>query len=565
MSAIHALRCRLPFPGSDLLTDMWEGDVHGLATRPAHGSVAYLVRVADLGSLRAAGDAFIDRKRKHPAKALAALLLGQPRVPFIAGSFRSDGQLIRSVRTLLDGAAKRHDKNAYVIGIDDRLFDLVAARSRETSSGGALWQAAAGSPQPLVSIAGDEHAFSFSEYVNLLEPQDIPDELTERLVGNSPEIDLVRQWIMLATRHADPVLILGDTGTGKEVAARAIHYLDPERGKHGFVAVNCGAISPELFESELFGYAPGAFTDARRDGKPGLWSFAGPGTLFLDEIADLKLSHQVKILRAIEEHTVRRVGATEEEPVHCRVIAATNRDLFAMVQAGEFREDLYYRLGFTVVRMPRLRDHPQDVSVLAEYFWEKEASGRDPLSTATLAALSRYRWPGNARELRAVLISLARMFPTVPPRVEHVRAVFQMQSSTRIDEETLGVADEARMHRGECLRHLRRADEAVRTIKVLLGPFGSGRVSDDGVRRVRAAVAHSIADLQVLFAQPLLFHSISTFDVVHRLAGGLMTLQNLLAQSTEKAQHFWKRELAGEVASALSVIMREVERLLKKL
>jgi transcriptional regulator with GAF, ATPase, and Fis domain len=167
------------------------------------------------------------------------------------------------------------------------------------------------------------------------------------------------------------VLVLGDTGTGKEVIARSIHNYSA-RASEKFVPVNCGAIPSELLESELFGHKRFTFTDAKYD-KKGLWEITGNGTLFLDEVGDLALIHQVKILRALEENKIRPIGEVKEIRVNARVIAATNRDLFSMVKAGHFREDLYYRLRSFLLRTPGLRDHPEDIPTLARFFWKKIA------------------------------------------------------------------------------------------------------------------------------------------------------------------------------------------------
>lgn len=553
----RALRCVLALPGStELSISAWDGPLDSLPASPATGHAAYIVRTSALAPLRELKAAFVDRGRKHSAKSLSALLLGHGRVPIIDGQFTLAGQFERSVRTLLQNAAKMKECNAYVIAVADHLFVEIGKNTRQRVE----------THVRRISEARDEGAFPASECLTLIEPDEVPASLSRQLVGDSPEMQLLRQMVVLASRHEEPVLILGDTGTGKEVAARAIHDLDPIRRRYHFVPINCGAISPELFESELFGHEPGAFTGARTHGKPGLWTFAGRGTLFLDEVGDLPLPNQVKILRALETNKIRPVGSVKEEmPVHCRVIAATNRDLYGMVQSGGFREDLYYRLRPFLIRAPRLRDHPQDISVLAEFFWSQIAPNRPGLSAAVLTTLEGYRWPGNARELRAVLLGLATMFPKVAPRVEHVRAVFQLQSATRIDDETLGAADDARMHRVECLRHLRRADEVIRACKVVLRPFAARMGNEDAVRRLRITLAHRLTELQVLSMQPLLFHSIATFDVVHRLAGGLATCQSLMERDGAEAQRYWKKVLAAEVTAGLATVMAEVERLLKKL
>jgi len=197
------------------------------------------------------------------------------------------------------------------------------------------------------------------------------------------------------------VLLGGETGTGKELAARAIHY-HSSRKERRFVPVNCGALPPDLVESELFGHARGAFTGAA-GAKPGLFEEAQGGTIFLDEIGELPLATQVKLNRALQEREIRRVGDNAPVKVDVRVIAATHRDLRAEVQAARFREDLYYRLHVFPVHLPPLRDRLEDVPLLATHFLEKHASamrrvisGFDP---EALRLLTSHPWPGNVREL----------------------------------------------------------------------------------------------------------------------------------------------------------------------
>jgi PAS domain S-box-containing protein len=225
------------------------------------------------------------------------------------------------------------------------------------------------------------------------------------MVGVSPAMQKVFRLIPDVAACDAPVLIEGPTGTGKELVARAIHDLSPRR-EGPFVRVNCGALPDTLLESELFGYVRGAFTDARRD-KPGHFMLAQRGTILLDEIADVTPAFQVKLLRVLQEAEVQPLGSTRAIKLDVRVLAATNRDLGAMVRSGQFREDLYYRVRVIPVVMPALRERRQDVPLLVEHFLKRMAVrlGKIACQVAprAMAALGAYDYPGNVRELENIL------------------------------------------------------------------------------------------------------------------------------------------------------------------
>jgi DNA-binding NtrC family response regulator len=219
-------------------------------------------------------------------------------------------------------------------------------------------------------------------------------------VGQSLEMEKLYRILSKVAFSTHPVMILGESGTGKELVARAIHSNGPNAAKP-FVAVDCGSLVPTLIESELFGHVKGAFTGADR-AKEGLLAAAEGGTVFLDEIGELPLDLQAKLLRALQEKEVRPVGATQARPISARVLAATNRDLAAMVEQGRFRKDLYFRLNVVNLRIPPLRDRRGDIPLLAMHFLEKmqrETGVARTFSGDTLRVLSEFDWPGNVREL----------------------------------------------------------------------------------------------------------------------------------------------------------------------
>ena len=231
------------------------------------------------------------------------------------------------------------------------------------------------------------------------------DNVTRDLIGTSPAIDELRRQIVKLARSQAPVHIRGESGSGKEVVARLIHNNGP-RAACSFVAVNCGAIPHDLMESEFFGHMKGSFTGATQN-KPGLFQAAAGGTLFLDEVADLPLTMQVKLLRAIQEKSVRPVGASEELPTDVRLLSATHKDLAAEVAAGRFRNDLYYRINVIDVKVPSLRERREDLTVLAEHILRRisseEGDARARLDDSALRALADHDFPGNVRELENVL------------------------------------------------------------------------------------------------------------------------------------------------------------------
>ena len=219
------------------------------------------------------------------------------------------------------------------------------------------------------------------------------------LVGQSSAIRRVYALLERAAEAEVTVLLEGETGTGKELAARALHE-HSKRASGPFVVVDCGSVAKTLIQSELFGHARGSFTGADRD-RAGAFEAAGGGTVFLDEIGELPMELQPMLLRVIETREVRRIGETQSRPVHVRLVAATNRDLMEEVRRGCFREDLYYRVGVFRVRLPALRERPEDMPVLVRHFL-RDHPGVEP-SAAVLRKFARAAWPGNIRELRNVV------------------------------------------------------------------------------------------------------------------------------------------------------------------
>jgi DNA-binding NtrC family response regulator len=254
------------------------------------------------------------------------------------------------------------------------------------------------------------------------------------VIGKSPQIEALKQTIQQIAPTDTTVLILGETGTGKELVAKAIHQLSPRVEKR-FLAINCGAFSEELLANELFGHEREAFTGARGV-KRGLLEVAPGGTVFLDEIGDMPPSMQVKLLRVLQEKTLIRVGGTSEIPVDIRILAATNKDLKREVERGAFRQDLYYRINVVTLQVPTLAERRDDIPLLCRHFLSKysEAQGKqvEEISPEVMDILMNYEFPGNIRELeniieRAVTLSTGRLVEMQHLPLDFQQDQFQVQ------------------------------------------------------------------------------------------------------------------------------------------
>ncbi len=277
--------------------------------------------------------------------------------------------------------------------------------------------------------------------VRVLKKELVKEYSFQNMVGNSAPMHAIFDLVKRVSQSPTNVMITGESGTGKEVVAKAIHYNGPLKDKP-FVTINCGAIPENLMESEMFGHKKGSFTGAISD-KVGLFEVADSGTLFLDEVGELPLSIQVKLLRAIQERIIRRVGATEDMKVDVRIIAATNRNLEDMVAKGSFRQDLYYRLNVINIRTPALRERSEDIPLLATHFLKKYNDKLNKaiatISTEAMDILKKYNYPGNVRELenmieRTVALEAgSTILPESLPPMVNTSSGRKMASSHEID------------------------------------------------------------------------------------------------------------------------------------
>src|SRR5215469_2919266 len=279
--------------------------------------------------------------------------------------------------------------------------------------------------------------------------QSEPDR-TYGMIGTSKPMRDVYDMVARVAPTTSTVLIQGETGTGKELVARAIHSTS-RRAEHPFVTVDCNALAESLLESELFGHVKGAFTGAQTD-KRGLIETAGGGTCFLDEIGEISACVQAKLLRVLQEREVRRVGGTDSVKVDVRVIAATNKDLASLVADGRFREDLFYRLSVVTIVLPQLRERREDIPVLAGHFLRafRDANEQTPGSIApeTLALLGAYDWPGNVRELQHAIERAAALTanPVLLPEDLPPKLVDAVRETASTAGSALGLKDVVKAH-----------------------------------------------------------------------------------------------------------------------
>ncbi|NVB85502.1 MAG: sigma 54-interacting transcriptional regulator [Kofleriaceae bacterium] len=285
------------------------------------------------------------------------------------------------------------------------------------------------------------------------------------IIGDGALMTKLKSTIKVIAPTRTTVLILGESGTGKELVARAIHDASPRRAKR-FVAINCAAIPATLLESELFGHVRGAFTDAVRD-KPGLFEDADGGTLFLDEVGELPVPLQAKLLRALQESEIRRVGDSASIKVDVRLIAATLRDLSEDVAAGRFREDLYYRLNVLPVAVPALRERAEDIPQLARFFVARHAARHHrevDLSDVAIEALARQPWPGNVRELENVIERALVLSDGPQIDVDFLGTVMKVQAgAAAVDDQELSIKKATRSLEQDLIRRALEVTSGNRT------------------------------------------------------------------------------------------------------
>jgi len=388
--------------------------------------------------------------------------------------------------------------------------------------------------------------------------------LAKKYRGRAPAKILVRKLVAAVAPTEAPVLIMGETGTGKELVAHAVHDGSPRRGGP-WSTLNCGSIVDTLFESELFGHEKGAATGLTSQ-REGLMEHASTGTLFLDEIGEMSMPHQAKLLRALEDGEIRRVGSDESRKVNPRIVAATNRDLVERIRENRFREDLYYRLAVFTIRTPPLRESPRDIKIIAEALWHDEIGGaRAPLTDPVLDYLAAQKWPGNVRELRHLLLRLKVYLDAESIRVatvEYLERVRDLHSGGLFAAARTPTGGEMKRHRAQCLAHLSKTDEVVRKCEVSLRPVLRGKGSDERAALiVISTLEWPLRELESLGMHPYRFHTSDAYGAANRLNAELGQFVELLREDVGGARQFWESTLRRQFKRTQKAISAEIRAL----
>lgn len=383
---------------------------------------------------------------------------------------------------------------------------------------------------------------NISPFTNVL---NIPEmkEMEKIFIGKSPDAKTVRAFSYLASKSVLPVLIIGDSGTGKEIIARMICNYS-EKFNTDFVPVNCAAIPDTLFESELFGYKKGAFTDARSD-KKGLFTEASSGTLFLDEIGELSLKNQAKLLRALEEKEVLSLGATKTKKINARIVAATNRNLGNMVDEGTFRRDLLERVCQFPISSPPLRSHPEDIPLIARAIWRK-LGRKDKLSKEFLDFLKSYPWPGNVRELRSMLNTVHEIFKPESPRPEHIEYIRNYRVKALEKSASGKDSVDVKLLEAESKTRLITVQNIIRAIKIEVRPFLHPELlkpENKMLKDFKDFCGKEIDKLEELCREPIYFNNKVLFDRIKRFRYLIEKIVCNKSVSVELLNDFWRSEI----------------------
>ena len=370
------------------------------------------------------------------------------------------------------------------------------------------------------------------------------EEISEVYIGSSYEMRMARLMILKASQATSPVLILGETGTGKDIIAQQI-------GKHSkyyrksFAVVNCAALPEALLEGELFGYKQGIYTGANKD-KDGLLVAHKGGTVFLDEIGDLSLANQAKLLVAIEGKKVRPIGGTDTVSIDVRIIAATNRNVDYMARNGSFREDLLQRLNFLRIFAPSLRSHRDDIPAIADHIWEK-LNHPCQLSKAFHEHLKSWPWPGNVRELKSLLTSIKDIYGNDLPTPAHIESIRNYHNENIPNVLNSSQDDKAQLLKLEAKLRLVNLQNIVRGIKVMMRPVINQELKPGNFRNESEKIRHyfeqQIQLIDDLCREPVYFKDYGLFKETTRYRYLLEKMLKHWPSSAGELQQAWSGEL----------------------
>lgn len=538
-----------PVPASVSPRQMKDKLLDALSAGPA----AVVVKTAELPAVLAAlGDRVADRGAKHPAVQLTRLAQGQKGILAIRGSYTSVGHMLGSLRTFRRNALRRGEEPRCIIGVEEGVFEQ-AWRRRDVPAADAA----------NLAVVGREAPGAPASLLRMLPHGREPDGLAERFVGRSPHVRVVRHLIALAAETRRTVLILGDVGTGKSLAAQTIFDLSPDSGS--FVSINGLALNSPSFETDLFGAVVRSGSRGRPTRIPGLWEKAKGGILYLDEIGALSLPQQTRLNDALRTGESRPQGGPLRPLPDAQLVVSSARDLGALVRSGEFLADLYYRLREFTIHAPALRDRPEDIPVIAAALWVELAGNKArPLPDIVLASLQTYPWPGNVRELKSVLSSLRTMFGDAKLGPRHVEAVMAGQGFDVPPKTARDASPSKEGERMRCVRHLLRTEEILQSLRQVLRPIEKRRrASAPGANMSGIeGVSRLLTELDLLFFNPSLFGTVETYTAINAIKGKVLYFSDLAARDFVAAARFWDKDLSAALDATTVVLRASIDQML---
>ena len=523
----------------------------------------YLFANEHLDVLRQHVEVVYDCGIRDPRHTLAHYLSSNKmgdKIPLIETAYNSEKRALYAIKVLFggNGVEGRDTVNACIIGVVKIIFDKIWYNIDKECAGSLPGHVSELPGKEIDDTSLDSAGLRMLPTLEKL--YGVSPELEKKYRGDSESARLVRVLILAAAKTQSPVLISGNTGTGKNVVAQAIHE-HSSRKKFGLTVLNCGAIHTELMEFELFGCEK----DYLFLGQPlrlGLWERAGNGSLFFDEIGALSLTYQVKIQRTLENGSFKRVGGTKEIKVHARVLAATNQNLFGMVGDGKFNAGLYYSLRSCFIQTLSLQDNFSDIPVLALFFWQKiTGNSKASLPTSVLEELCRYAWPGNVWELKTLLARLFALFRHESPSLDELKDVFCLFGKTPLST-TRGLSKSSCSQKNIYLQHLKRFYELVdvwrHKIKQVLAELLKTKTS---LSHAREVLNNILLEIDLLNQEPFL-HQDQIFSLaVYEFRKTIYHLLKLLTSDKPRAIDYLETEVIKALDNLLSLIIREIKKL----